>query len=70
VRTIDDNGEVETFEVKAADFVVDGTGAGDAFAAGFLCGHAAGAQLAQRVAAAQAVAARVVARAGATLEDA
>ena len=70
VRTIDDNGEVETFEVNAAEFVVDGTGAGDAFAAGFLCGHAASAQLAQRVAAAQAVAARVVARAGATLEDA
>ena len=69
VRTIDDHGVVERFDVKAAEFVVDGTGAGDAFAAGFLCGHAVDAPLGQRVAAAQAVAARVVARAGATLED-
>ena len=69
VRVFDDEHE-STFAVAPASTVVDGTGAGGAFAAGFLTSRSSGASLDECVAAAQSVAARVVARAGATLEDA
>lgn len=55
--------------VQALATVVDATGAGDAFAAGFLHAHGCGATLLECVQRANQLAARVVARAGATLED-
>lgn len=57
------------FAVAPVDQVVDGTGAGDAFAAGFLHQFAHAAPMSTCVEHAAALAARVVTRAGATLED-
>ncbi len=64
---LDDLGamHIPAFKVEA----VDPTGAGDAFAAGYLLALARQASLGECVAQAQAVAARDVGRAGATLED-
>lgn len=59
-----------SFPVRPVGNVVDGTGAGDAFAAAFLTAHARKTPLADCVATAQSVSARVVTRAGATLEEA
>ncbi len=58
-----------SFPVRPVGNVVDGTGAGDAFAAAFLTAHARKTPLADCIATAQTVAARVVTRAGATLEE-
>ena len=58
-----------SFPVRPVDNVVDGTGAGDAFAAAFLTAHARKTPLADCITTAQSVAARVVTRAGATLEE-
>lgn len=58
------------YPVEPVDSVVDATGAGDAFAAGFLTTMKIGAPVADCVEHARQVAARVVVRAGATLEDA
>ena len=58
-----------SFPVRPVGNVVDGTGAGDAFAAAFLTAHARKTPLADCITAAQSVAARVVTRAGATLEE-
>ena len=58
-----------SFPVRAVGNVVDGTGAGDAFAAAFLTAHHRTASLTDCIATAQTVAARVVTRAGATLEE-
>jgi sugar/nucleoside kinase (ribokinase family) len=57
------------FPVPPVADVVDGTGAGDAFAASFLAAHARNTPLVDCIAMAQSVAARVVTRAGATLEE-
>lgn len=57
------------FPVEAVDSVVDATGAGDAFAAGFLSKMSMGASIAECVDAGRRIAARIVTRAGATLED-
>ncbi len=59
-----------TFAVVPVDHVVDGTGAGDAFAAGFLQQFACAEPVAECVEHGNVLAARVVTRAGATLEDA
>lgn len=69
VQVFGNDGTASEFDVAAVDTVVDGTGAGDAFAAGYLLALARQATLGECVAQAQAVAARVVGRAGATLED-
>jgi sugar/nucleoside kinase (ribokinase family) len=58
-----------SFPVRPVGNVVDGTGAGDAFAAAFLTAHARKTPLNDCIATAQTVAARVVTRAGATLEE-
>ena len=58
-----------SFPVRPVGKVVDGTGAGDAFAAAFLTAHARKTPLADCITTAQSVAARVVTRAGATLEE-
>jgi sugar/nucleoside kinase (ribokinase family) len=58
-----------SFPVRPVGNVVDGTGAGDAFAAAFLRAHARKTPLNDCIATAQTVAARVVTRAGATLEE-
>ena len=58
-----------SFPVRPVGNVVDGTGAGDAFAAAFLTAHARKTPLTDCIATAQEVAARVVTRAGATLEE-
>jgi len=58
-----------SFPVRPVGKVVDGTGAGDAFAAAFLTAHARKTPLTDCIATAQKVAARVVTRAGATLEE-
>ena len=58
-----------SFPVRPVGNVVDGTGAGDAFAAAFLTAHARKTPLADCITTAQSVAARVVTRAGATLEE-
>lgn len=64
------DGTTEThYPVHIVADVVDGTGAGDAFAAAFLTAHAHKTPLADCIANAQSVAARVVTRAGATLEE-
>ena len=57
-----------TFPVDAVAHVMDATGAGDAFAAGFLTAYDAGNPLTDCVASAKAIAARVVNLPGATLE--
>ncbi|MDA2956117.1 MAG: PfkB family carbohydrate kinase, partial [Actinomycetota bacterium] len=69
VQVFGNDGTTSEFNVAAVDTVVDGTGAGDAFAAGYLLALARQATLGECVAQAQAIAARVVGRAGATLED-
>ena len=58
-----------TFPIDAVEDVVDGTGAGDAFAAAFLVSMSMGQPLATSVAAGCHLAGRVVRHAGATLED-
>ena len=58
-----------SFPVRPVGKVVDGTGAGDAFAAAFLTAHARKTPLTDCIVNAQSVAARVVTRAGATLEE-
>lgn len=58
-----------SFPVRPVGKVVDGTGAGDAFAAAFLTAHARKTPLTDCIVTAQSVAARVVTRAGATLEE-
>jgi len=74
VTTFGPQHPVATHDVVAAPRVVDGTGAGDAFAAGMLTelattSHFTQADLARGVAAGSRLAREVVGRAGATLED-
>jgi sugar/nucleoside kinase (ribokinase family) len=74
VTTFGPQHPVATHDVVAAPRVVDGTGAGDAFAAGMLTelattSHFSQADLARGVAAGNRLAREVVGRAGATLED-
>lgn len=69
IRVIDSQGKESHYPVNAVTKVVDGTGAGDAFAAGFLCVEGNSSGVADRVRAGHVVASRVVVRAGATLED-
>jgi sugar/nucleoside kinase (ribokinase family) len=69
IRVLSSTDESSTYPVEPVDSVVDGTGAGDAFAAGFLTQMSHGAAIADCIDAARGVAARVVVRAGATLED-
>ena len=57
------------YPVDVIDDLVDGTGAGDAFAAGFLLSMVTGREIAGCVAAGRELASRVIVRAGATLED-
>lgn len=64
-----ENHPEQSYALQTVDTVVDGTGAGDAFAAGFLGEMARGRTIESCVTAGHDVAARVVVRAGATLED-
>ncbi len=69
VQVFNEDGSTSEFAVTAVDTVVDGTGAGDAFAAAFMLALAREESLGECVSQAQAVASRVIVRAGATLED-
>jgi len=69
IRVIDPAGVVSLHPINAVTTVVDSTGAGDAFAAGFLCLAASDATVDARVRAGHSVASRVITQAGATLED-
>lgn len=59
----------DTYPTREIDQVVDGTGAGDAFAAAFLTSWTAGRPVPACVEAGCDLASRVISRAGATLED-
>jgi len=69
VHVVDSLGNESHYPVSAVADVVDGTGAGDAFAAGFLSLDPSTCSFADQVRAGQTVASRVITRAGATLED-
>lgn len=69
IRVFDADGLEQSFDVQAVRQVVDATGAGDAFAAGFLTSFAARRPVADCIAAGRDLAARVVTFAGATLEN-
>ncbi|MEY4401933.1 MAG: hypothetical protein RL072_1798 [Actinomycetota bacterium] len=69
IRVFDADGLEQIFDVHAVRQVVDATGAGDAFAAGFLTSFAARRAVADCIAAGRDLAARVVTYAGATLEN-
>ena len=69
IRVLTSDGAELGFEVDAVAEVVDATGAGDAFAAGFLTSLAHGEALADCVERGRTLAARVVMLPGATLEN-
>jgi sugar/nucleoside kinase (ribokinase family) len=69
IRVSGEGVEDQIFPVDPIDHVVDSTGAGDAFAAGFLSSMVTGRDIASCVAAGRELASRVIVRAGATLED-
>ena len=68
IRVFSGRGKETEFPVQAVERVVDATGAGDAFAAGFLSEFAERRPVEACVAAGRNLAARVVKLAGATLE--
>lgn len=69
IRVSGDGIDEISFPIDVVNDVIDGTGAGDAFAAAFLVSMTAGEPLTSSVAAGCELAARVVRHAGATLED-
>lgn len=69
IRVSGDGIDELLFPIEAVKDVVDGTGAGDAFAAAFLVSMTSGQPVGDSVAAGCELAGRVVRRAGATLED-
>ncbi len=69
IRVFDAAGGEQAFHVQAVAHVVDATGAGDAFAAGFMTRFSQKQPITQCVAAGRDLAARVITLAGATLES-